>query len=347
MEYILIIFLLLASAFFSGTEIAYTSLSKLKVKKEDEMQKPADKLVGFIYNHYDFALSTVLVGNNLVNIAATSVATVLAVNLASSMAGKITDELASTIVTVVMTVAILIIGEITPKMVARRISEPFAKLAAYPLLVLMIAFFPVVLLTTGIVALLSKIWKRKTDQEVTITEEELENLLDTAEEEGVIDENETELLQSALEFTDQDAGDILTPRIDVIGFEIDDPIENILSVISETQFSRYPVYERTVDHVVGILYVKHLLKELAAGNEVSIQELMSEPIFIPKSMRLHDIMNEFRAHRTHMVVVAGEYGGIEGIVTMEDVLEELVGEIWDENDDIVNEWQEITENLME
>ena len=347
MEYILIAFLLLCSAFFSGTEIAYTSLSKLKVKKEGEKQTPTEKLVGFIYSHYDFALSTVLVGNNLVNIAATSVATVLAVNLAASMAGKISDEAASSIVTVVMTIAILIVGEITPKMVARRISEPFAKMAAYPLLVLMIIFFPVVLITSGIVKLLSFIWRRKADQEVTITEEELENLLDTAEDEGVIDENETELLQSALEFTDMDAGDILTPRIDVVGFEINDPIEEILAVISESQFSRYPVYEKTVDHVVGILYVKHLLKELAENKTVNLQELLLEPVFIPKSMHLHEIMNEFRSHRTHMVVVADEYGGIEGIVTMEDVLEELVGEIWDENDDIVNEWQEITEKRFE
>ena len=345
MEYILIILCLLGSAFFSGTEIAYTSLSKLKVKKEGEKMSPTEKLVSFIYNHFDFALSTVLVGNNLVNIAATSVATVLAVNLARNM--SIEDELASTIVTVVMTGIILIVGEITPKMVARRISEPFAKMAAYPLLILMIAFFPIVLLTSGIVKLLSMVWKKKDEQEVTITEEELENLLDTAEDEGVIDENETELLQSALEFTDLDAGDILTPRIDVIGFEINDSIEELLSVISETQFSRYPVYERTVDHVVGILYVKHLLKALAEKDSVNLSELLLEPIFIPKSMHLHEIMNEFRSHRTHMVVVADEYGGIEGIVTMEDVLEELVGEIWDENDDIVNEWQQITENRFE
>ena len=345
MAYILIVLCLIGSAFFSGTEIAYTSLSKLKVKKEGEKQTPTEKLVSFIYNHYDFALSTVLVGNNLVNIAATSVATVIAVNLAASMA--IADELASSIVTVVMTVVILIVGEITPKMVARRISEPFAKMAAYPLLILMIIFFPIVLITSGIVKLLSLIWKKKDDQEVTITEEELENLLDTAEDEGVIDENETELLQSALEFTDLDAGDILTPRIDVVGFDVNDPIEDILAVISDSQFSRYPVYERTVDHVVGILYVKHLLRELAENKTVTLQELLLEPIFIPKSMRLHEIMNEFRSHRTHMVVVADEYGGIEGIVTMEDVLEELVGEIWDENDDIVNEWQEINESRFE
>ena len=345
MEYILIVFLLIGSAFFSGTEIAYTSLSKLKVKKEGEKQTPTEKLVGFIYNHYDFALSTVLVGNNLVNIAATSVATVLAVNLAASSA--MSDEAASTIVTVVMTVIILIVGEITPKMVARRINESFAKMAAYPLLVLMLAFFPVVLLTSGIVKLLGFIWSRKDDKDVTITEEELENLLDTAEDEGVLDKDESELLQSALEFTDLDAGDILTPRIDVVGFDIDDPIEEILEVIADSQFSRYPVYERSVDHVIGILYVKHLLKELAGNKTVDLRELLLEPVFIPKSMRLHEIMNKFRSHRTHMVMVADEYGGIKGIVTMEDVLEELVGEIWDENDDIVNEWQEITENRFE
>ena len=279
MAYLLILLCLIGSAFFSGTEIAYTSLSKLKVKKDGEKQTPAEKLVGFIYNHYDFSLSTVLVGNNLVNIAATFVATLIAVRLTEKL--SIPNEAASSIVTVLMTIIILIVGEITPKMVARRISESFAKMAAYPLLFLMIIFFPIVLLTSAIVKLLGLIWNKKDEQEVTITEEELENLLDTAEDEGVIDENETELLQSALEFTDLDAGDILTPRIDVVGFEINDSIESILAIIAETQFSRYPVYERTVDHVVGVLYVKHLLRELAEHKDVNLQELLLEPIFIP------------------------------------------------------------------
>ena len=347
MEYVLIAFLLLGSAFFSGTEIAYTSLSKLKMMRENENPTAVQKLVGFIYNHYDFALSTVLVGNNLVNIGATSVATVLAVKLAASMNGRINDDTASSIVTIVMTVLILIIGEITPKMIARRCNEGFAKMAAYPLLVLMILFFPVVWLTTGIVNLFSKLWIKDDEHQVTITEEEFENLLDTAEDEGVIDENETELLQSALEFTDMDAADILTPRIDVVGFEVNDSMEHILQVINETQFSRFPVYERTIDHVVGILYVKHLLKELVDKKDVKLQDLLLEPVYIPKTMHLHDIMDQFRAHRSHMVIVADEYGGIMGIVTMEDVLEQLVGEIWDENDDIVNDWQELGPNRYE
>ena len=346
MAYLLIFFLLMGSAFFSGTEIAYTSLSKLKMKRDSDNPTTVQKLVGFIYNHYDYALSTVLVGNNLVNIGATSVATVLAVNLAVRMDGRISDQTASTIVTLVMTVLILIIGEITPKMVARRCSETIAKLAAWPLLVLMILFFPVVWITTGIVNLFSLLWKKDT-QPVTITEEELENLLDTAEDEGVIDESETELLQSALEFTDLDAADILTPRIDVIGFELHDSMEYILNTIAEPQFSRYPVYERTIDHVVGILYVKHLLKELVDNKNVQLTDLLLEPVYIPKTMKLHDIMDQFRIHQSHMVIVADEYGGIMGVVTMEDVLEQLVGEIWDENDDIINDWQQLTPHRWE
>ena len=341
MEYILIVLCLMGSAFFSGTEIAYTSLSKLKLKKERENPRGIQKLVLFIYDHFDNALSTLLIGNNLVNIAATSIATVMAVKLADSLGGRIEDDTASTIVTVVMTVLILIVGEITPKMIARRCSDTISKWAAVPLMTLMILLFPAVLVTSWIVKLFSLLWRRKEGQEVTITEEEFENILDTAEDEGIIDESETELLQSALEFTDLDAGDILTPRIDVVGFELNDSMDTVLEIINDTQFSRYPVYERTVDHVVGILYVKHLLKELAEGRQASLKDMMLEPVFIPKSMKLHAIMDEFRRSRTHMAVVADEYGGITGIVTMEDVLEQLVGEIWDENDDIVNDWQEL------
>ena len=347
MEYILIVLCLMGSAFFSGTEIAYTSLSKLKIKKERENPRGIQRLVLFIYDHFYNALSTLLIGNNLVNIAATSIATVMAVKLADSLGGRIEDDTASTIVTVVMTVLILIVGEITPKMIARRCSDTISKWAAVPLMVLMVVLFPAVLVTSWIVSLFSLLWRRKDGTEVTITEEEFENILDTAEDEGIIDESETELLQSALEFTDMDAGDILTPRIDVVGFELNDSMDTVLEIINDTQFSRYPVYERTVDHVVGILYVKHLLKELAEGRQASLRELMLEPVFIPKSMKLNAIMDEFRSRRTHMAVVADEYGGITGIVTMEDVLEQLVGENWDENDDIVNDWQELGKDRYE
>lgn len=347
MEYIAIVLCLMGSAFFSGSEIAYTSLNKLRMKEDAEGLSMAEKVMRYIYKHYDRALSTILIGNNLVNIAATSIATVLAVNLAASMDGKITDDMASTITTFVMTVLILIFGEITPKIIARRASEGFAKIAALPLRVLMVIFFPLVWLTTLIVDTMSVLWRKSEEEDVTITEEEFENILDTVEDEGVIDETQTDLLQSALEFTDLDAADILTPRIDVIGFEIHDSMEYILQTISETQFSRFPVYDRTIDHIVGVLIVKHLLKELMDDENVKLESLLLEPVYIPKTMKLHSIMNEFRRNQTHMAVVADEYGGTMGIVTMEDVLEELVGEIWDENDDIVNDWQEITENRFE
>jgi len=347
MEYIIIAFLLMCSAFFSGTEIAFTSLNKLKMKKENEHPTPVQKLVLYIYNHYDQALSTVLVGNNLVNIAATSIATVLAVKLAAASGGQLDDETASGIVTVVMTVLILIFGEITPKMLGRRCAETITKLAAWPLLILMIIFSPVVFLTAAIVNLCSRLWRKEEGEDVTITEEDLESILDTVEDEGIMDESRTDLLQSALEFTDQDAGDILTPRIDVAAIDINDDMETILQLINETQFSRYPVYERTIDHVVGILYVKHLLQEMVSNDHVQLQDLLLEPVFIPKSMKLNAILNEFRGRQTHMAIVADEYGGTAGIVTMEDVLEQLVGEIWDENDDIVNDWQQLSETRYE
>ena len=347
MEYLCIVLLLLGSAFFSGSEIAYTSLNKLKLKKENETPTTAQKLVNYIYNHYDHALSTILIGNNLVNIGATYIATVLAVNLAASLGGRLSDNGASTIVTVAMTVLILIFGEITPKMIGSRCSEVITRLAAWTLLILMILFSPLVFLTTGIVNLFSLLWRKPDEEDVTITEEELENILDTVEDEGIIDENQTDLLQSALEFTDLDAADILTPRIDVVAFEIHDSLDYILATINETQFSRYPVYDRTIDHVVGILYVKHLLQALVDQETVRLEDLLLEAVYLPKSMKLHAIMNEFRARRTHMAMVADEYGGTLGIVTMEDVLEQLVGEIWDENDDIVNDWQQISENRAE
>ncbi len=346
LPYIGILLCLVFSAFFSGTEIAYTSLNKVKVKKESENpSSPVWKVMTYIYNHYDRALSTVLIGNNLVNIGATVTMTFIAIDLAQKI--HLSKEQVSPIVTALMTVVILIVGEITPKMIARRMNEGFAKMAAYPIRILMILFFPLVFLSSLIVKAVNLLFRKRGEAQVTVTEEELENILDTAEEEGVMEESEADLLQSALEFTDMDAADILTPRIDVVGFEIGESMENILKVISETQFSRFPVYEGTIDHVVGVLVVKHLLKELVDNPDVQISDLMLKPVFIHKRMHLHDIMNEFRRHRTHMVAVADEYGGILGIVTMEDVLECLVGEIWDENDDIVNEFQKLDENRFE
>ena len=240
LPYIGIVLCLIGSAFFSGTEIAYTSLSKMKLKKESENpSSPIWKLISFIYNHYDNALSTVLIGNNLVNIGATVIMTFIAVGIGETL--ELSPEEVSPIVTLVMTVIILIVGEITPKMIARRANEGFAKMAAWPVIILMVLFFPLVWVSSLLVKGLNRLFRKRDGQEVTVTEEELENILDTAESEGVMEETDTELLQSALEFTDLDASDILTPRIDVVGFEIGESTENILQTISATQCSRFPV----------------------------------------------------------------------------------------------------------
>ena len=347
LPYILIVLLLMGSAFFSGTEIAFTSLNKLRLKKEADTATKAEKLVLYICNHYEHALSTVLIGNNLVNIGATSIATVIAVNLAAASQGKISDDTASSIVTVIMTIIILIVGEITPKMLAKRYNEVIIKVVCWPLMALMIILSPAVFISTLVVNLFSLLWRKKNDENVTITEEDLESILDTVEDEGIIDENQTELLQSALEFTDLEASDILTPRIDVIGLDISDSLDKVLEIINESQFSRYPVYDRTIDRVVGVIYVKHLLRELVENKNVEWQSFMLNHIFIPESMKLHDIMEEFRKNQMHMAIVADEYGGTAGIVTMEDVLEQLVGEIWDENDDIISDWQKLSDTRYE
>jgi len=347
MQYILLVLLLCGSAFFSGTEIAFTSLNKLRLKKDSEHMTKAEKLVAYICNHYDHALSTVLIGNNLVNIGATSLATVLAVNLALASQGKLSDQTASSIVTVIMTVIILIVGEITPKMLAKRYNEVIIKVVCWPLTALMVILSPAVFVSTAIVNLFSLLWHKKGDENITITEEDLESILDTVEDEGIIDENQTELLQSALEFSDLEVSDILTPRIDVIGLEINDSLDKVLEIINESQFSRYPVYDRTIDHVVGVIYVKHLLRELVEHKDIEWQSFMMDHIFIPESMKLHDVMEEFRKNQMHMAIVVDEYGGTAGIVTMEDVLEQLVGEIWDENDDIVADWQKISDTRYE
>ncbi len=341
-----IVLLLIASAFFSGSEIAFNNLSKVKMKKESDSEDKTSRLVKYLYKHYDSLLATLLIGNNLVNIGSTSIATVLAVTLAG-LSSRLTNRSASTVSTVLMTALILIFGEITPKIIGTRRSEAITRIASYPLLVLMILLSPLVFITTGLVNVCSRLWIKPGEEDVTVTEADLESILDTVEDEGVIDEDDADLLQSALEFSELEAGDILTPRIDVVGLEVNDTIEHVLEVFRETQFSRFPVYEKTIDHIIGILYVKHLLKALAEGQKVTLRDLMLEPVFIPRSMNLDNILNQFRSEQLHMAVVADEYGGTAGIVTMEDVLEQLVGEIWDENDEIVNEWQKITDTRFE
>ncbi|MBQ4052438.1 MAG: HlyC/CorC family transporter [Clostridia bacterium] len=346
MSYVLIAVLICFSAFFSGSEIAYTSLNKLRVKKEAEQGNKLSKMVVYICDHYQNILSTILIGNNLVNIAATSVAAVIALQVADRFG--MDDGTAATVVTLIMTILILIFGEISPKVISARKNEAISKFAAYPLLILMVVFYPLVFLSTGITKALSFIWRRHDEEEdVTITEEEFATILETVEDEGVLDEDQTELLQSALEFPDLNAEDILTPRIDMVSFDINAPLDKVLEVIAETQFSRIPVYEETIDHIIGVLHVNSLYKELVDNPNASIREMLMEVVYLPQTMKLPAILEELRKRQTHMAIVTDEYGGTMGLLTMEDVLEQLVGEIWDETDEIVDEFTKISDDRYE
>ena len=345
MEYILIALLLLCSAFCSGTEIAYTSLNKLKLHKENEKPTRTQRLVAYIYNHYDNALSTILIGNNLVNIAATSVATVIAYNLASAMAGGISEDAASSITTVVMTVLILIFGEISPKIFAKRANEAFSRFCAVPLRCMMTVLYPVIWLVEQLIDALAKLWGTAAD--TAVTEEDLSAMLDTIEDEGVMEEETTELLQSALDFSETTAQEILVPRVDMLAIDIEDSYDEIVKTALDAPFSRIPVYEGSIDNIIGVLHVNHLLRDLTLGEKVNIRSLLLPPLFIHKTMRLNTIMDELRAHKMHIAVVVDEYGGTMGMVTMEDVLEELVGDIWDERDVIENEFSDNADGTVD
>ena len=338
MNYIIIVICIICSAFFSGSEIAYNSVNPLRLQKAaDEGSKKA-KLTLSIYNNYEKFLSTILIGNNLVNIASSSVATVICISLFG--------EVGAAYATLVMTVIILICGEITPKMVARTHAFDFATMAAYPVKLLMIITFPIVWLVGLLMKLLSRLWG-KDEEDEGFNAEELSNLIEIAETENVIDEERGDLLQSAIDFSDTSAQEILTHRVDMIAIDIDDPMDEIIATLESSPYSRIPVYEDSIDNIVGIVYLNHFYKKIVEDPDFSLRDILIEVCFIHKSMKLPAVLSELKRRKTHIAVVTDEYGGTMGIVTMEDVLEQLVGDIWDETDEVVEDITEVAENTFE
>ena len=338
MNYIIIVICIICSAFFSGSEIAYNSVNPLRLQKAaDEGSKKA-KLTLSIYNNYEKFLSTILIGNNLVNIASSSVATVICISLFG--------EVGAAYATLVMTVIILICGEITPKMVARTHSFDFATMAAYPVKLLMIITFPIVWLVGLLMKLLSRLWG-KDEEDEGFNAEELSNLIEIAETENVIDEERGDLLQSAIAFSDTSAQEILTHRVDMIAIDIDDPMDEIIATLESSPYSRIPVYEDSIDNIIGIVYLNHFYKKIVEDPDFSLRDILIEVCFIHKSMKLPAVLSELKRRKTHIAVVTDEYGGTMGIVTMEDVLEQLVGDIWDETDEVVEDITEVAENTFE
>ena len=330
---------LLFCAFFSATEIAFTSVNRKRLEKKAE-KSGAAKVAVRVSDGFNVALSTILIGTNLVNIGLSSIATVLCVDLLG-------QGLGATVASAAVTLAVLIFGEIIPKTVAKRYALVSACRLSVPILILMILFRPLTWIVVGLVELLTAPFRKK--KKPSVTSEELTTMIETAEEEGVIDEDKSELVQSAISFAETTVEDILIPRVKVDMLDIDDDYEDNLKKILSYSHSRIPVYRDTVDHIIGILSVNHFYKKQteAEGMRIQLSDLLLEPCFAHKTMRLPAALAEMRRRQTHMMIVLDEYGGTMGIVTMEDILEQIVGDIWDESDTIVYEIKKTGENTYD
>ena len=342
LPYLFIVLLILLSAFFSGSEIAFAGVNKRRLKKQSEDGSKSSELALKIQSKYEDVLPAILIGNNLVNIAASSVATVILLNVFKN------DGTGTAVAAFAMTIIILIFGEIIPKLAASFDSVAFSKAVAYPLQAFIYLFTPIVFVISKAVKLLSKIWDKGEDNS-KLTEDELLTIIETVEDEGVIDEEKSELLQSAIEFDDITVRETLTPRVDMFAVDADEDRNVLVNSLLNCKFSRIPVYKNTIDNIIGIVYLSEILKALLDKNrnEIDVIQYLHDAIFFPQSMKLDSVLKEFKSKKIHMAIVTDEYGGTMGLVTMEDVIEEIVGDIWDEKDVITNEATEISENLFE
>ena len=329
-----LVLLVLLSAFFSGSEMSFASLSKSKLKIMAQDGKKGARTALSLADRFDTLLSTLLVGNNIVNIAASSIATDLFI--------KISHAYGSAISTAVMTVAILIFGEITPKALAKDSPEKTAIRSAPILKILNFVFFPINFVFSMWKKLIKKIFKTESDQ--SITEEELITIIDEAEEGGSLDEQESELIRSAIEFNDVDVEDILTPRVDIVAIPEDAPLEDIAEIFRSQRFSRIPVYRDSIDNIIGVLHEKDF-NNMIYEKKSDISEIFHNVVFVPEKMKTSKLLRTFQKSKVHMAIVVDEFGGTAGIVTLEDVLEGLVGEIWDEHDEVIEECRKAGDNV--
>lgn len=332
-QVIILIILIGLSAFFSASETSYNSLNKARIKALAQDGSKRALLALKLSENYDNLLSTVLIGNNIVNIAATSIATVLFVRLSPK-----NGALASTIV---MTVVVLMFGEITPKSLAKESAEKFAMTVAPVLNFLNKIFTPLNWLALKLKNFASGMIK--VDNQAQITEDEILNIVDEAEQVGGIDENESELLRNVLEFNDLEAGDILTPRTELTAVDKNTSIDEIAQVFKDSGYSRLPVYDDTIDTIIGVINEKDF-HNFVVGTNRGIESIIKKPDFIPPSVKISELLRTTQRGKTHLAVVVDEFGGTMGIVTLEDILEELVGEIWDEHDEIEAGIRQIGDN---
>ena len=319
-----LILLLCLSAFFSASETSLASVNKMRLKARVEDGDKKAGLVMRLADDFDRTLSTILIGNNVVNIAFTSISTVL-FTAALGQSG-------AAVATGVCTVLVLIFGEILPKSFAKENAERMALTAASPLHVIKVLLTPFVWVFVQIKRLLTGRRSAELNVQPSVTEEELKTIIDTVEEEGVLDRQETDIIQSVIELDSITAQDILVPRVDMAAVDKNAPQQQIVDLCVKGGYSRIPVYEDTIDNIVGILHVKDILSAVAVGSPLQPEALMREAKFVYRTKRINSLLAELRREKQHMAIVIDEHGGTVGLVTMEDILEELVGEIWDETD---------------
>ena len=318
------------SAFFSGSEMAYSSCNQVRLENlRDDGSRRAGVALR-LCEHFDDTLSAILIGNNLVNIAASSLGVVL-VNILTGGDGK------TWLSTLIITVLVIIFGETIPKITAKMNANRLSMRNAYFLNALRLFLKPLIWLVVGLIGLLTFWMKGEEEEDPEEAVEELQSIIETAEDEDVLDEDQSELVQAAIDFAEISASEVMTARVDVVAIDIDDDWEEILAVIEDAPYSRLPVYEGSIDNVIGVLYLNHFLKAMADEGRADIRSLLMPPCYVYKTMKLPAVLNALKRAKQHLAVVSDEYGGMLGVLSMEDVLEQIVGEIWDETDTVEQE----------
>ena len=333
-----ILALVLMSGFFSSTETAYSCTNKIKLRSlATNGNKRAKKVLSLAEDNYDRFISTVLIGNNIVNLSATTLATIMFARL-------IADANTSAIVsTAVMTVGVLIFGEITPKFLAKAYPEKLA-MAFYPIIIFFYyAFCPLNYVFGGWKWLLGKIFRLKNED--VVTEDEIMTVVEEAEEDGTLGEEETKLIRSVIEFDDLEVGDILVPRVNVVGVEVGSSMDAIKDLFLKEGYSRFPVYKDSVDTIIGTIHEKDFFKAYMHGKK-GIDGILQNAYYTTEHVKISNLLKDLQKKKVHLAVVLDEYGGTLGIVTLEDILEELVGEIWDEHDEEINYFRQLSEDTF-
>ena len=328
--YLIVGVCLIFSAFFSSADMAYEVVDHLRLEKEAEKGRKAAKVALALAKDYEFTISSILFSNTLVNIAASSIVTIFGLTFSSN------TTLATTIITIVFTIILIIFAEFLPKAFAKRFNYSLSLAFAYPVLVVKYITAPVVWPISKFFSLFVRLFRKQSKKEDVITEDILDEMVDSIEEQGIVNEDEAEMLRGAIDLSDIQAFEIMTPRVDVFAIDVNEDINDLLKNEDEISvYSRIPVYEDTIDNIIGILPLKSLAREYLKGKkDIDIRSLCYKPLVVPRNHQVLDLLNEFKKSKIHIAVVIDEYGGTDGIVTLEDILEEVVGEIFDEQDEI-------------